>query len=163
MKTIQLTKGKVTIVDDADYVWLSRWSWQLNSRGYAARTFRDNGRQYTMRLHRLILNPLPGFEVDHINGDPLDNRRVNLRVVTHQENMMNRRVGAADTGLKGVSKERHRWKAYIKIRGKKTHLGSFPTAARAAAAYNAAALKHFGAFARLNPIPESHEVDDETG
>lgn len=84
MKEIPLTQGYVTLVDDADYEWLSRWKWHYHG-GYAER---GDG----VLMHREITDCPAGKEVDHINHDPLDNRRENLRVVTRWQNMLNRRM-----------------------------------------------------------------------
>ena len=80
-----------TIVDTQDYERLKRFKWRLRkdkTTCYAITTYKGN----TVSLHRLLLNAPKGFEVDHINGDGLDNRRDNLRVVTHQENMQKKSV-----------------------------------------------------------------------
>jgi hypothetical protein len=87
MREIPLTQGKVTLVDDADYEWLSMWRWEYQS-GYAVR--KEDGR--TIRMHREITDCPPGFDVDHINRNRLDNRRSNLRVVTRWGNNLNRQM-----------------------------------------------------------------------
>lgn len=74
----------VALIDDANLEWLTQWQWRLHSRGYVVR----NANRFL--LHRVILDAPSGREVDHINGDKLDNRRANLRLVTHAENMQNR-------------------------------------------------------------------------
>lgn len=92
-REMPLTKGKVAIVDEADYMRLSRWKWSYSNSGYAMRGTTAGGKKsrgYTM--HRQILGLIhgDGKEVDHINKDRLDNRRANLRVVTRKENCANR-------------------------------------------------------------------------
>lgn len=107
-------------------------------------------------MHRVITSAPPGMEVDHINGNGLDNRRGNLRVCTKSGNQRNQRVQsrAKTSVFKGVSrwKKNNRWAAFIKLGGRPTYLGSFKSEVDAALAYDAAARKHFGAFARTNFI-----------
>lgn len=103
-----------------------------------------------VHLHRLVANAPEGMDVDHINGDGLDNRRENLRVCTRTQNQANRRPNRGRR-TKGVSRTRYgTWQAYIYVAGRKQHLGTFPTEAEAAQAYNAAAVEAWGDFARLN-------------
>lgn len=148
MKQIHLTKGKFAIVDDDDFLQLSNLSWFFQSKGYAAN---KNG-----LMHRIILNANKLEQVDHINGDKLDNRKVNLRICTNSQNHMNK----AKTSIKKSSKykgvywscERERWRSDIKINKKKIHVGSFLDEDIAAKAYNEAALKYHGKFACLNIV-----------
>lgn len=113
----------------------------------------DGKRQKRIYMHRQILNPGQGLEVDHINGNKLDNRRCNLRPATHSQNGMNRgaRRGTS-TGLKGVcfSKQKGKFHAVIHAGRKKNHIGFFLTAEAAKAAYDKAAIEKHGEFARLN-------------
>lgn len=102
-----------------------------------------------MYLHRFILQPPPGLLGDHKNGDGLDNRRENLRVATKGQNNVNRPVKNA-TGFRGVSRRPRYFVAYICIDGRGFHLGCFKTPEQAARAFDAAALAHWGEFARLN-------------
>lgn len=101
-------------------------------------------------LHRHLANPPPDLCVDHINGDPLDNRRENLRVCTHQQNMWNRKTHAhSSTGVKNVAYERGRgYRAYITHNGKRRWLGRRSTAAAAHELYVEEARRLFGEFAR---------------
>jgi hypothetical protein len=153
MREIPLTKGKVTIVDDADYEGLTQRRWHLLTP--------KRGGEYAMSsngtgMHRAITSAPPGMEVDHINGNGLDNRRGNLRVCTKSGNQRNQRVQsrAKTSVFKGVSRMRGRtrWVACIKLGGRDTRLGSFGNEVDAALAYDAAARKHFGEFARTNFI-----------
>lgn len=91
-----------------------------------------------------------GF-IDHINGDRADNRIENLRECSKAENNRNTR-SRSKTGFKGVNPCRDKWQAHIKVGGQKRHLGTFENIQDAAAAYDAAAEKHFGAFARTNAM-----------
>jgi hypothetical protein len=154
-KIIPLTQGKVALVDDNDYKWLNQWKWYMYAiRGlFYAR--RGNGGSL---MHRLILGAPPGVQVDHRNGDGLDNRRGNLRLASHAENQHNQKLSRINntSGYKGVtwSKERRKWRAQIGVDGKTHYLGYYNNKLDAARTYNAAAEKLFGPFARLNSIPE---------
>lgn len=102
------------------------------------------------RIHRLILNAKLPLQVDHINGNGLDNRRKNLRLVTSQQNNFNRRP--VNSKYKGVAfhKRCNLWEAKICINQKRMCLGFFKTAQEAARAYNLKAKELFGEFAYLN-------------
>lgn len=154
-RKIPLTQGQHALVDDADYERVSQHKWHIKrySGGLAYATGRPNGGERKVLMHRFILNPPDGFEVDHINGDGLDNRRANLRVCSHAENQKNVKKPTTNTsGYKGVAWSKHhlRWKAEIRANGKRIHLGTFDTAEEAAAAYDTAAKQMHGEFARTN-------------
>ena len=157
-RTIPLTKGFVTIVDEDDYDWLNQWKWFCSPQGYAIRndvSFRTNGyrNRKTIRIHRLIINPQKWQHVDHINGDRLDNRRVNLRVCTDAQNQYNQKpIRGGTSKYKGVcwDKKTKKWLASISIYRKKIRLGRYILEEDAALAYNNAAEKLYGNFARLN-------------
>jgi len=158
MKKIELTQGKVAIVDDEDYEELSKYKWFFSS-GYARRGLaRQNGRPAAILLHVAIMGKMVGLEIDHVNGDRLDNRRENLRHVTRSQNNQNQAPGreGASSQHKGVSwyKRDKLWTAQIKADGKKCHLGRYESERDAAIAYNTAAIKHFGEYARINIIQE---------
>ena len=157
MRIIRLTKGKVSFVDNADYDLVSQFKYYPvgnPSNQYAMRW--DKRNHYY--LHWDILGkPLNGFWVDHINGNALDNRRSNLRVCTPSQNHQNktRMKKKGSTSLfKGVCfrKNINKWISSIHVKGKYLYLGSFSTELGAVLAYNAAAQKHFGYFAKLNTI-----------
>lgn len=152
VKEIQLTQGKVALVDDADFEWLSQWNWcalrqRGNNRWYAVR-----GRNPLIYMHRLILNPPEGYESDHIDGGGLNNRRSNLRICTCSQNHMNRHRAWGSSIYKGVYyyKRYMKWGARIQINRKQLHLGYFNSEIEAAKAYNKAAIKYYGEFARIN-------------
>lgn len=159
MKTIQLTKGLQTFVDDADFEWLSQWKWcSMTSRDkfYGARNIHQReGSPHLVLLHRQILGleKGDGLTGDHINGNTLDNRRENLRIATYMENGRNRGKQANNTsGFKGVSwhKRNRKWWAQIQVDGKHFSLGFFTTPEKAHAIYCEAATKQHREFARHN-------------
>lgn len=85
----------IPLVDDADYAWAMQWRWSYMN-GYAQRASRVDGCRVARTLHRALIDPLPGLFVDHINRNPRDNRRCNLRAVTPSENVRNSSKGSHD-------------------------------------------------------------------
>ncbi|ADI67581.1 HNH endonuclease [Mobiluncus curtisii] len=160
MKTIPLTKGLVAVVDDADYSKLSPYSWYAVGRPgneYAARYGGHNkGSSSHIRMHRELLNAPAGIEVDHVNGNRLDNRRANLRLATRTQNACNRSKfrGKHHSRFKGVTYHVRDqcWQASIRHHDKHIYLGSFESEVEAAAAYNKAAINYQGKFAKLNEL-----------
>lgn len=164
MKTIPLTQGKVALVDDEDYEWLSRWKWSVKLKKYTCYAQRMvykaelTKKVYCIRMHREIMGLKPGDkrQVDHIDDNGLNNQRHNLRICSDQENKFNKRkLGKAVSIFKGVTYSTGRrkcWRSRIKINKKEKHLGYFHNEHDAARAYNAAAIKYFKEFARLNVI-----------
>jgi hypothetical protein len=147
MASIRLSNGGIALIDDDDAAVVAHFKWRLkqcNGCAYVVRSVGRNGHAY---LHRELCGDRPGLVVDHINGDTLDNRRSNLRHVTRQGNVWNRRATSV-CGLKGVTlhKRTGRWQAAIS----RTYIGLFATAEAAARAYDAAARERFGEVARLN-------------
>lgn len=158
MKKIELTQGKFTIVDDEDFEELNKHKWHY-AGGYARRNKRlENGKRKIVFMHRELMETPEGFETDHINGDRLDNRRSNLRIVTKEENQRNTKARKGVSRFKGVSyykTKRHKtgyWIARIQVDGKVKKLGYFKSEIEAAKAYNRAALKHYGEYARINEV-----------
>ena len=148
MKYIQLTQGKFALVDDEDFENVNHFKWFYEKSGYACR--RKSGR--SIRMHRFITNAPENMEVDHINGNGLDNRQENLRICTHKENIRNAKVRKDNTsGYKGVYWHRlaKKWQARVFFNGKHISLGYFDTKDKAANAYNQAAKQYFGDFIRL--------------
>ena len=162
MKQIQLTKGKSALVDDADFDWLMERKWNLSGNGYAVTWV--PGKKTQVLMHREIVKPPNGVEIDHINGNKIDNRRENLRLSTRQGNGCNRQKFSVTTSsvYKGVSwaKTKNRWLAGIKYNGKQRHLGLFVNEWDAALAYNSAAIELFGDFARLNVLANNAKIND---
>ena len=147
--------GKVALVDDEDYEWLRQWKWSAGKSptSWYARRNGASPKRERIYLHRLILAAQPGQQVDHINGDGLDNRRCNLRLCTRAQNNRNRGKGPTNTsGYKGVcwDKKAQRWRAAIWLNGKYKFLGHFDAPKDAALAYDEAALRLHGEFAKTN-------------
>lgn len=160
---IALTQGYTTVIDaaDADMVTLRRWCATVTAAGYVYAMRRQRGLDSVRRpvmLHRVILEAPDGYDVDHINGDTLDNRRGNLRLATRQQNTANgrRRKEGASSQYRGVFLDHRgrKWRAQIREDGRQRSLGAFDTEEAAARAYNEEAVRIYGPFARLNPIPE---------
>lgn len=117
-------------IDPEDAHLLTAYRWQVHKYGRDKWYVSARLATGTLYLHRLIMGCTKGdgLEVDHWDGDGLNNRRSNLRVVTHAVNLRNQRLSIANTsGYTGVSKARKRWIAQTKVKGKKVHLGTFDT------------------------------------
>jgi hypothetical protein len=145
-QTIKLSNGEV-LVDEDLIPTLSITTWYVSSHGYAHGNI--GGKKFLM--HRFIMGAKKHDVVDHINGNKLDNRRVNLRFVTKAQNAQNSRKPASKSGFIGVVYEKHGYiKATIKFNGRKRHLGMFKTELEAAKVYDREALKLYGPNARTN-------------
>lgn len=160
MKKIQLTQNKIALVDDEDYEWLNRWKWQ--SQKYKNGTYRATRCKYfphlkrgrSVYMSREILNAPKGLCVDHINHNPLDNRRCNLRLCTYSQNggnqlPINKKM---TSNFKGVYQQKiqKRWESRIEFHRKKIYLGTFADEIDAAKAYDLKAKELFGEFALTN-------------
>lgn len=152
---IQLTKGHTATVDDID-ADLATHKWQVTGGRTTYAGHRRSGKfrlMHRMVVERILQRPLLDSEkCDHINGNSLDNRRANLRLVTLQENAMNRRLGnRSTTGFKGVSfkKQTGRYEAYICKNGKQKHIGYYNTPEEAHEAYCKVGRELHGEF--FNP------------
>lgn len=160
MKIIKLTKGLEAIIDDDDFDVISKLKWRTK-KGWGETHYayahgpRNNGKRKEFNMHRMILGAVKGQYVDHINGNGLDNRKENLRFCSNRENSFNskHRVNAKSK-YKGVSwcSRTKRWQTALRIAKKSIWLGRFKIQQEAAKAYNEAAIKYFGEFARLNDI-----------
>lgn len=142
-------RGATVILDDEDYERFKDLSWFVGPRYTMNTTLR-------IPMHKMIIECPDGMVVDHINGNPLDNRRSNLRVCTQSENLMNtnKRRGDFSSKYKGVSwdNSKQRWRAMVYKSGKKNHAGYHRCEVQAAEAYNRKAVELYGEFARLNVI-----------
>lgn len=160
MKTIPLTKGYFTKVDDDDYERLAIYRWYADaSRLSEVRAVRSinigNKKTRRITLSREIMNAPKELKVDHINRDTLDNRKCNLRICTQGENCRNRsKMTNSKSKYKGIgwNSTQNKWISKIVYKGKRIHLGVFVDECEAARVYNEAAKKYFGEFAYLNKI-----------
>ena len=154
MKLIPLTQNKNALVDDEVYPILSKHKWYVAKRGYGFYAQRMVNRKI-LPMHRLITNAPKGLDVDHKNGDTLDNRKENLRLASRSQNEWNRKKQSNNTsGYKGVIFSEGIYKARIRVFKKLYYLGGFRDKKKAALAYNVAAKKYHGEFALLNSICE---------
>jgi len=153
MKKIQITQGKTILVDDEDFEILSQWKWSL-SNGYATRRLkRLNGKQRDQKMHRFLMGEPKGKQIDHINGNKLDNRKSNLRICSIRQNRYNMPQRSDNkSGYKGVywCNQAKKWIARIRFENRLYYLGRFTDPKLAAFAYDKAALKFFKEFAFLN-------------
>jgi hypothetical protein len=147
---VPIKNTRAALVDDGDALRVGSISWHAfnNSKDQLVYA-RGWHRGRCVLMHRFLLDPPRGVQVDHINGDTLDNRRENIRLATASQNLCNRRP-FGKSGFKGVHRTRTAWLARIGFDGKSLHLGSFQTAEEAAKAYDAKAKERYGEFARLN-------------
>jgi len=153
-KFIPLNSKEFAIVDDEDFELASQYTWNCTKRSdlsYARTSKKIGGKQFTIRLHRLLLSAGPGEMVDHRNGDGLDCRRSNLRFATRSQNAQNKkRRSNARSQYKGLVFSGNSIAARINFNGKVIHIGSFLSEIEAARAYDAMARELFGEFARTN-------------
>lgn len=163
MKTIELTKGRVALVDDEDYEWLILFKWHCTSKGYASRSVYNSetkkmGRVY---MHRLIVGITDSSsQIDHIDGNRLNNQRENLRLANFSQNQANSPKEKGKTSrFKGVTwnKTGKSWMSVIIVNAQNMYLGNYQTQEAAALAYNDAAIKYFGSFALLNEFTEEEK------
>lgn len=166
MKEIQLAKGLRALVDDNDYDLINQYNWYVLERKmkhhtiiYTHRSLYNGSKWTSQLMHQLILGKsTTRIQIDHKDGNGLNNQRENLRFCTRSQNQWN---GGSfnknkSSKYKGVSRTKRgkEYRAIIYLNNKKISLGSYNLETDAAIAYNNAALKYFGEFARLNIIPD---------
>jgi hypothetical protein len=163
-RKIYLGESEWVILDPQDYYTFANFKWSLGGNGkkfYCVRGVKNEiGEIKIVRLHRQIIEAPDGLLVDHRNGNGLDNRRTNLRIATQSQNMQNRQKRKNSTSrFIGVwfVKNKNLWESRITYQGKRLWLGRFKSEISAAHAYDSAAKKYHGEFARLN-FPEEAPV-----
>ena len=142
MKEIPLTQGKSTLVDDEDFKNLSKFKWHANKRGnthYAERmSARDkiSHKRTSISMHAVIVGTPKGMDTDHINGNGLDNRKENLRIVTVRENQQNQHTHKSSMypGVYWYNQTR-KWKTQINSNGRRVSLGYYPNEEMAGLVY----------------------------
>jgi len=162
-RELKLTQGVVALIDAEDFDRLNAWPWYPATKKKANRTYvypythwripgsGDPGKYVSLMMHQMLMMIPRGMRGDHINGDTLDNRKQNLRIVTHSQNLWN--MGARDgKRFKGIDyrEQKGKWRARIMIDRQVTFLGYFDTDEEAARAYDEAAKRFQGEYARLN-------------
>jgi len=166
---VHLTKGLCALINDSDCELIAPIRWEIDERKRGAVYVRSCKREPSgrKRLHRFILGVVdPSVLVDHANGNPLDNRRCNIRICTPSQNLCNKKGGGKYSAFKGVHKSlrKDKWESSIQVNGKRVHLGSFEIETEAAIAYDDAAKLYHGEFAYLNfpttSLHASHNHED---
>ena len=116
----------IVLVDDEDYEWLNQWKWKEHKSGNVYYARRSGGRDATIIMHRLLTNCPKGVDVDHIDGNGLNNQKSNLRIVTKRQNQQNQHIKNTSQ-YPGVTwnKTVKRWYAQTKVNGKNIYLGCF--------------------------------------
>lgn len=129
VKQIPLTQGQYALVDNEDFEFLNQFKWTTAIRkttNYAVRAVKIEGKRTAVLMHRYITHAPKGLQVDHINGNGLDNRKNNLRIVSVRQNAQNRQSKTVSQ-YPGVSYHAKygNWVSQIAINGKRHWLGSF--------------------------------------
>ncbi len=152
VSSIPLTQNAYAIVDTEILRQLILYRWELSEYKKFRYARRHVGSK-TIYMHRVIMNAPYGMQVDHINGNGLDNRRVNLRICNASQNQQNQRIRRCTSSrFKGVYLHTlsKKWIARICVKGKLKHLGTYNIESYAAMAYDVKAVELFGEFANLN-------------
>jgi hypothetical protein len=141
MKEIQLSQGKVALVDDDDFGVLNQYVWSAYKdchTFYAVGRFKIRGNRKMVKMHHIIIgHPLPGYVCDHIDGNGLNNQRHNLRFLTYRESCLNRRNVSRMSKYPGVvwMNKQKKWASQLWIKGKHKYLGLYSTEEDAFIAY----------------------------
>ena len=147
---IKLPSGHIVLVDDEDCELVSQFNWNVKDNGYVRATKKPH-----ILIHRLILNAKKGELIDHIDRNPLNNQKSNIRLCNGSQNNMNtvKKQGCASK-YKGViwNKKSNKWEAKVKKDRKWYYIGLFNNEDEAGLAYNKKAKELHGEFARLNII-----------
>lgn len=156
MQIIVLTQGKFAIVDDEDYQELSKYKWYVGSRGYAIRHPKmiKGIRKGHIAMHRIIINAPDGMEVDHRDGNRLNNQKVNLRICTRKQNLHNQKTAKNNkSGYRGISyrNKDQVWVASLACDGK-IYSRWCKTKQKAIETWNMLAKKYYGEFAYQHMI-----------
>lgn len=154
---IGTTNNETFFVDRSDVIKISGRYWGImkmgNNHKYVCTRMYSGGECKVVMLHRFIMGAQKGQDVDHLDGNGLNNMRSNLRVCSHAENGANRRKIAKSASVyKGLTRCGGGWCVRIKKDYKSHYIGCFKNESEAATAYNDAAKKYFGAFAKLNEV-----------
>ena len=159
MKEIQLSQGKVALVDDEDFEMLNRYKWSAmrGANTYYAYThiILESGKRTSIAMHRVIMQTPVGYETDHRDRNGLNNQRFNLRICTHSQNQGNRKLTKGSlSGYKGIGwhKRDKKWWSKIVFERRAIYLGYFDSKEEAAKAYNEAAIKYHNSFVCLNDV-----------
>lgn len=163
MKIIKTICGKDVLVDDEDYDYINLYDLHVNKNNYVIckpkKKYKKMGLFSSMALHKVLMLPEKtgrSINVDHKDGNELNNQKSNLRVCTHQENMFNRKLHShSKCKYKGLAwkKSIQKYEVKIQLNKKCMYIGVFENEIAAANAYNYYAKLYFGEFARLNDVP----------
>lgn len=149
MKEIELTQGRIALVDDNDFEYLNQFTWQLqpNRNTFYAVGYIDHK---TVKMHRIIMSVPSDLQIDHIDHNGLNNQKNNLRICTRQQNSMNRIPNKSK--YKGVyfRKDRNKWNVLISVDGILKNMGYYSSEIEAARTYDTFAKEYYGEYAYLN-------------
>ena len=166
MKEIKIKPCGSALVDDDDYERLNQYKWYLSQHRYSCHVARsewddERKRNVTVYMHQDVIGKKEGFEIDHVNGNGLDNRRSNLRHCSRSQNQMNCSSRDRKSKYKGVYATRHgRWIAQLCFNRNHFYVGTYETEEAAAIAYNKIATEKYGEFAKLNSISRVMELKE---
>jgi len=169
--SVPLTRGKIALIDAVDAARILPLKWHA-CKGKGGLWYAQHGSRHAgtyARMHQMVLGVVPNGRatiIDHINHDGLDNRRLNLRVVSNSTNSQNRRNGRGKSGYLGVVARKHAkrptWSATAYSNGKHIHLGDYYTPEEAARVYDAKVIELHGLLARVNFAAEGVNVEQLT-